>query len=144
MAQDHTPDGDEGAQERPDESTADTNGSGDTNVSNGEQAPNAPSGRDPKDSPFGLPLRGGSGGAGGPGAGFSGFPGFPGAGSGGGPAGFGGVEGFGGLGGPGGPGGGDLGAMVEQVLGEAATNPELAEVMRSMGVDPTDPATQAA
>ena len=41
-------------------------------------------------------------------------------------------------------GGGDLGAMLEQVLGEAANNPELAEVMRSMGVDPTDPATQAA
>lgn len=39
---------------------------------------------------------------------------------------------------------GDLGAMLEQVLGEAASNPELAEAMRSMGVDPTDPSTQAA
>ncbi len=38
----------------------------------------------------------------------------------------------------------DLGAMLERVLGEAAENPELAEVMKSMGVDPTDPATQAA
>jgi putative hydrolase len=47
------------------------------------------------------------------------------------------------------PGGGDvppadIGAMLEQVLGEAAGNPELAEAMRSMGVDLTDPATQAA
>ncbi len=40
--------------------------------------------------------------------------------------------------------GADLGAMLEQVLGEAAQNPELAEAMRSMGVDPRDPATQAA
>ncbi|MEO6998351.1 MAG: zinc-dependent metalloprotease [Terracoccus sp.] len=39
---------------------------------------------------------------------------------------------------------GDLGAMLEQVLGEAASNPELAEAMRSMGVDPSDPSTQAA
>jgi putative hydrolase len=39
---------------------------------------------------------------------------------------------------------GDLGAMLERVLGEAATNPELAEAMRSMGVDPSDPSTQAA
>jgi putative hydrolase len=38
----------------------------------------------------------------------------------------------------------DLGAMLEQVLGQAADNPELAEAMRSMGVDPTDPATKAA
>lgn len=38
---------------------------------------------------------------------------------------------------------GDLGAMLEQVLGEAANNPELAEAMRSMGVDPSDPSTQA-
>jgi putative hydrolase len=38
----------------------------------------------------------------------------------------------------------DLGAMLEKVLGEAAENPELAEAMRSMGVDPSDPATQAA
>ncbi|MGW5239615.1 zinc-dependent metalloprotease [Monashia sp. NPDC004114] len=40
--------------------------------------------------------------------------------------------------------GADLGAMLEHVLGEAAQNPELAEAMRSMGVDPRDPATQAA
>ena len=47
--------------------------------------------------------------------------------------------------GPGpGPGLGDLGSMLEQVLGQAAQNPELAAAMRSMGVDPTDPATQAA
>lgn len=39
---------------------------------------------------------------------------------------------------------GDLSAMLEHVLGEAAGNPELAEAMRSMGVDLTDPATQAA
>ena len=39
---------------------------------------------------------------------------------------------------------GDIGAMLEHVLGEAAGNPELAEAMRSMGVDLTDPATQAA
>lgn len=38
----------------------------------------------------------------------------------------------------------DLGAMLEQVLGEAVSNPELAEVMRGMGVDPADPATRAA
>ncbi|EWT00316.1 hypothetical protein N865_16395 [Intrasporangium oryzae NRRL B-24470] len=45
---------------------------------------------------------------------------------------------------PTGMGTGDLASMLEQVLGEAAKNPELAEAMRSMGVDPTDPATQAA
>src|SRR6476659_9155522 len=92
-------------------------------------------GRARGESPFGLPLN--RPGAGSPGSGSS-------------PAGFG--AGFGGA--PGGvfPGlpdlGGmdpsDLGAMLERVLGEAADNPELAEVMRSMGVDPTDPATQAA
>jgi putative hydrolase len=38
----------------------------------------------------------------------------------------------------------DLGAMLEQVLGEAVNNPELAEAMRGMGVDPSDPRTQAA
>lgn len=38
----------------------------------------------------------------------------------------------------------DLGPMLEQVLGQAAENPELAAAMRSMGVDPTDPATKAA
>lgn len=43
-----------------------------------------------------------------------------------------------------GAGAGDLASMLEHVLGEAASNPELAEAMRSMGVDPTDPATQAA
>ncbi|HET7399621.1 MAG TPA: zinc-dependent metalloprotease [Intrasporangium sp.] len=38
----------------------------------------------------------------------------------------------------------DLGAMLEHILGETASNPELAEAMRSMGVDPADPATRAA
>jgi putative hydrolase len=38
----------------------------------------------------------------------------------------------------------DLGGMIEQMLGETANNPELAELMRRMGVDPTDPSTQAA
>src|SRR5688500_9783277 len=84
-------------------------------------------GRAPGESPFGLPLnRAGSGSSG----------------SGSGPAGFGGaIPGLPDLGGmdP-----GDLGAMLEKVLGEAADNPELAEAMRSMGVDPRDPATQAA
>src|SRR6476469_5510652 len=92
-------------------------------------------GRARGESPFGLPLN--RPGAGSPGSGSS-------------PAGFG--AGFGGAPGGGFPGlpdlGGmdpsDLGAMLERVLGEAADNPELAEVMRSMGVDPTDPATQAA
>ena len=35
-------------------------------------------------------------------------------------------------------------SMLEQVLGQAAENPELAAAMRSMGVDPSDPATKAA
>ena len=38
----------------------------------------------------------------------------------------------------------DLGPMIERVLGESADNPELAELMRRMGVDPADPATRAA
>ncbi|MDN5796730.1 MAG: zinc-dependent metalloprotease [Intrasporangium sp.] len=38
----------------------------------------------------------------------------------------------------------DLGAMLEHVLGESAKNPELADLMRSMGVDPDDPRTKAA
>lgn len=38
----------------------------------------------------------------------------------------------------------DLGAMIEHVLGESARNPELADLMRSMGVDPDDPRTKAA
>lgn len=111
-------------QDGPDQQGApdDHPGSGDADRTRGE-------------SPFGLPLN--RPGAGSPGSGSS-------------PAGFG--AGFGG-----GPGGGlpglpdlggmdpsDLGAMLERVLGEAADNPELAEVMKSMGVDPTDPATQAA
>jgi putative hydrolase len=123
MADEHTPDGDERDEERSDEGAGEDTG------------------RDPKDSPFGLPLRGGSGSGDVTGPGAGGFPGFPGLG---GQAGFGGLGGMEGFGGLGGPGGADLGAMLEQVLGEAATNPELAEVMRSMGVDPTDPATQAA
>src|SRR6478672_1818174 len=92
-------------------------------------------GRARGESPFGLPLN--RPGTGSPGSGSS-------------PAGFG--AGFGSAPGGGFPGlpdlGGmdpsDLGAMLERVLGEAADNPELAEVMKSMGVDPTDPATQAA
>ena len=111
-------------QDGPDQQGApdDHPGSGDADRTRGE-------------SPFGLPLN--RPGAGSPGSGSS-------------PAGFG--AGFGG-----GPGGGlpglpdlggmdpsDLGAMLERVLGEAADNPELAEVMKGMGVDPTDPATQAA
>ncbi|MFC7595261.1 zinc-dependent metalloprotease [Terrabacter sp. GCM10028922] len=84
-------------------------------------------GRAPGESPFGLPLnRPGSG--------------SPGSGSG--PAGFGG--GLPDLPDLGSMDPGDLGAMLEKVLGEAADNPELAEAMRSMGVDPRDPATQAA
>ncbi|MEO7752853.1 MAG: zinc-dependent metalloprotease [Terracoccus sp.] len=39
---------------------------------------------------------------------------------------------------------GDLAGMLEKVLGEAAENPELAEAMKGMGVDVTDPSTQAA
>ena len=124
MADDRGPDGSEGEQ-RPDEHSGDEQ----TGRDRGDDVTR----RDPTDSPFGLPLRGGSrDDASDP---FGGLPDLPGFG------------GFGGMGGPGGPagfGGGDLGAMLEQVLGEAANNPELAEMMRSMGVDPTDPATQAA
>ena len=89
------------------------------------------SGRAPGDSPFGLPLIRPGGG-------------FPSSGSGGGPAGFGGGfgEGFTGLPDLGNLDPSDLGAMLEKVLHEAAENPELAEVMKGMGVDPTDPATQ--
>ena len=87
------------------------------------------------ESPFGLPLN--RPGAGSPGSGSS--PAGFGAGFGGGPGG-----GFPGLPDLGGMDPSDLGAMLERVLGEAADNPELAEVMKSMGVDPTDPATQAA
>lgn len=45
------------------------------------------------------------------------------------------------------PGGFDpenLGPMIERMLGESAGNPELAELMRNLGVDPSDPATMAA
>jgi putative hydrolase len=92
-------------------------------------------GRPREESPFGLPLNRPGGGSPGQGSGPVGF----GAGAGGG---FGG--GFPGLPDLGGMDPSDLGAMLEKVLGEAAENPELAEVMKSMGVDPTDPATQAA
>ena len=156
MADDRGPDGSEGEQ-RPDEHSGDEQTSSeqanagqtnagqtnagqtgedtgeDTGVNTGRDRGDDVTRRDPTDSPFGLPLRGGSrDDASDP---FGGLPDLPGFG------------GFGGMGGPGGPagfGGGDLGAMLEQVLGEAANNPELAEMMRSMGVDPTDPATQAA
>src|SRR6478735_7572010 len=127
MADDRGPDGSDG-EERPDEQTGDESGAvtgPDTGGAGGDDL--AP--RDPRDSPFGLPLRGGSREESDP---FGGLPDLPG------------FAGFGGAGGPAGFGGGDLGAMLEQVLGEAANNPELAEMMRGMGVDPTDPATQAA
>src|SRR6478672_10857057 len=107
-----------------------------------EAAGPSDAGREPGESPFGLPLN---------------RPGSGSPGSGRGPAGFGaGTGGFGGAGGGFGGGGfpglpdlggmdpSDLGAMLERVLGEAADNPELAEAMKSMGVDPRDPATQAA
>lgn len=38
----------------------------------------------------------------------------------------------------------NLGAMIERMMGETAGNPELAELMRSMGVDPSDPSTLSA
>ncbi len=139
MADDRGPDGSEG-EERPDEQTDEqtgdrsatglTTGPGLTPAVRRRRRPHPP-------RPDGLPLR--------PAAArrqprrasdpFGGLPDIPG---------FAGVRGMGGPGGPAGFGGGDLGAMLEQVLGEAANNPELAEMMRGMGVDPTDPATQAA
>ena len=149
MADDRGPDGSEG-EERPDEQadeqTGDETGAATGSDPGPDPGPGRDTGgggggddltrRDPMDSPFGLPLRGGSrDDASDP---FGGLPDIPGLG------GFGGFAGMGGPGGPAGFGGGDLGAMLEQVLGEAANNPELAEMMRSMGVDPTDPATQAA
>src|SRR6476661_8091070 len=105
----------------------------------GDQAGPPDAGRAPGESPFGLPLNRPGGGSPGSGAGPAGFGSGFGGGFGGG---FG--EGFPGLPDLGGMDPSDLGAMLEKVLGEAADNPELAEVMRSMGVDPTDPATQAA
>lgn len=73
----------------------------------------------------------------------SNLPGFPGM-----PGGFPGMPG----GFPAMPGGfpgmpadmGDLGKMLEQILGEASNNPEFAEVMKGMGIDPSDPATMNA
>jgi len=153
MADDRGPDGSEGeerpdeqADEQADEQTGDETGAATGSDPGPDPGPGRDTGgggggddltrRDPMDSPFGLPLRGGSrDDASDP---FGGLPDIPGLG------GFGGFAGMGGPGGPAGFGGGDLGAMLEQVLGEAANNPELAEMMRSMGVDPTDPATQAA
>src|SRR5690349_5504542 len=87
----------------------------------------------PGESPSGLPLNRPGSGSPGSGSGPAGFG-----------AGFGGGGGFPGLPDLGGVDPSDLGAMLEKVLGEAASNPELAEAMRSMGVDPTDPTTQAA
>ncbi|WP_020143050.1 zinc-dependent metalloprotease [Terracoccus sp. 273MFTsu3.1] len=101
----------------------------------GDQVGPPDAGRAPGESPFGLPLNRPGGGSPGSGAGPVGF----GSGFGGG---FG--EGFPGLPDLGGMDPSDLGAMLEKVLGEAADNPELAEAMKSMGVDPRDPATQAA
>src|SRR6478735_6237328 len=105
----------------------------------GDQVGPPGAGRAPGESPFGLPLNRPGGGSPGSGAGPAGFGSGFGGGFGGG---FG--EGFPGLPDLGGMDPSDLGAMLEKVLGEAADNPELAEVMKSMGVDPTDPATQAA
>ncbi|MBW8730721.1 MAG: zinc-dependent metalloprotease [Terrabacter sp.] len=101
----------------------------------GDQVGPRDAGRGPGESPFGLPLNRPGSGSPGSGAGPVGF----GSGFGGG---FG--EGFPGLPDLGGMDPSDLGAMLEKVLGEAADNPELAEAMKSMGVDPRDPATQAA
>ncbi|NUO34341.1 MAG: zinc-dependent metalloprotease, partial [Dermatophilaceae bacterium] len=93
----------------------------DTPENRDEQQPQQPE-RAPGDSPFGLPLNrptsgGAASGASGPGDILPDLGGMD-------PS--------------------DLGAMLEKVLGEAAENPDLAEAMRSMGVDPSDPATQAA
>src|SRR3954468_14586548 len=128
--------GDDTSGERDDEPGDDqgeTGSAGQPGKDIGEGEAGRDPGRAPGDSPFGLPLNRPSAGS-------------PGTGSG--PAGFGGGGGFGG----GFPALPDLrgmgpsrpGAMLEKVLGEAAENPELAEAMRSMGVDPQDPATQAA
>ena len=103
-------------------------------ASDDEVGPAEP-GRAPGDSPFGLPLNRPGGGSPGSGSGPVGFGGGFGSGFG---------EGFPGLPDLGGMDPSDLGAMLEKVLGEAADNPELAEAMKSMGVDPRDPATQAA
>ncbi|GAA5027213.1 zinc-dependent metalloprotease [Terrabacter aeriphilus] len=132
--------GDDNRSDRDDEprepdasSGAGETGAGDTGGAGpaGDTGAGGSQGRRPGESPFGLPLdRSGAG-----------FGAAPGTGAGGG---FGGFGGFGGLPDVGGMDASDLGAMLEKVLGEAADNPELAEAMRSMGVDPTDPATQAA
>src|SRR4051794_25015728 len=132
MADERGPEGDDNAQERPDEEVGDSRAgeSGASESGPGQSDASQPGAeditrRDPRESPFGLPLRGG-----GPGSGADptgGLPDFSALGS---------LAGLGGLGGPGGPDGGDLASMLEQVLGEAASNPELAEIMRSMGVDP--------
>lgn len=53
------------------------------------------------------------------------------------------LEMFGAMMGPGGLDPARMGAMIEQVLGEAQSNPELADMLRQMGVDPTDPGTRA-
>ncbi|GAA2492434.1 zinc-dependent metalloprotease [Terrabacter carboxydivorans] len=123
---------------------ADDRGRGDDNHSDKDDEPDT-GGQEPgrDESPFGLPLRRPGGGSPGSGSGPVGFgSGAGGSGASGGSGGFG--EGFPGLPDLGGMDPSDLGAMLEKVLGEAAENPELAEVMKSMGVDPTDPATQAA
>ena len=114
---------------------ADDRGRGDDSTNDrddepGDDVEQEQQGRAPGDSPFGLPLNRPGSGSPGSGSGSAGF--------GGGPGGFPGLPDLGGMDPR------DLGAMLEKVLGEAADNPELAEAMRSMGVDPRDPATQAA
>ncbi|MEW1953906.1 zinc-dependent metalloprotease [Terrabacter sp. NPDC080008] len=101
--------------------------------------------REPGDSPFGLPLNRPGSGSPGSGSGPVGFGAGPAGGFGTGfGGGFGEGGGFPGLPDLGGMDPSDLAGMLEKVLGEAAENPELAEAMKSMGVDPRDPATQAA
>src|SRR3954447_3539788 len=136
--------GDDTSGERDDEPGDDqgeTGSAGQPGKDIGEGEQGRDPGRAPGDSPFGLPLNRPSAGSPGSGSGPAGF----GGGFGGGPGGGGGLgEGFPGLPDLGGMDPSDLGAMLEKVLGEAADNPELAEAMRSMGVDPRDPATRAA
>src|SRR3954468_736338 len=138
--------GDDTSGERDDEPGDDqgeTGSAGQPGKDIGEGEQERDPGRAPGDSPFGLPLNRPSAGSPGSGSGPAGFgAGFGGGFGSGGGGGLG--EGFPGLPDLGGMDPSDLGAMLEKVLGEAADNPELAEAMRSMGVDPQDPATQAA
>src|SRR3954468_11562095 len=138
--------GDDTSGERDDEPGDDqgeTGSAGQPGKDIGEGEQERDPGRAPGDSPFGLPLNRPSAGSPGSGSGPASFgAGFGGGFGSGGGGGFGG--GFPALPDLGGMDPSDLGAMLEKVLGEAADNPELAEAMKSMGVDPRDPATQAA